>query len=119
MADEQGNQSALAAEDHARWWSTVGKDELGQLLYWRWDPVQVSDDFPATKGEYDDYVDPLMRALREGAQVQQVFDHLRRVEIEYMGGELSGGNALRALAYSIVDWYAESIAQWAAGEPLR
>ena len=109
-------RSALADEDHARWWSAVGEDELRQLLYWRWDPIQVSDDFPATKGEYDDYAGPLMRALRDGAQVEQVFDLVRRIEIEYMGGELSGGNALRALAYSITDWYEESIAQWAAGE---
>jgi predicted phosphohydrolase len=115
--DDDLDRPSLAAEDHALWWRRVGEDELRQLLYWRWDPVQVSDSFPATKDEYDGYVGPLMAVLRDGARAEDVFDHLRKVEIEYMGGELSGVNALTGLAYTVIGWYYESIARWADNEP--
>lgn len=29
--------------------------ELRQILYWRWDPIGVSDEFPLNAGEYDLY----------------------------------------------------------------
>jgi hypothetical protein len=51
--------------------------------------------------------------LRNGASVKDIYDHLLEVETDYMGEDLSGGNARRAVAYAIEAWYCESVARWA------
>lgn len=58
--------------------------ELGQLLYWRWDPIGVSESFPSATDEYGDYARDLMGLLRAGAGVDTIAGYLRFVEDEWI-----------------------------------
>lgn len=102
----------LTDEDLERWWRDDGERELCQLLYWRWDPIGVNDAFPRTAGEYDEYGGPVLTALREGADAEQIARTLRRFESEEM--ELgSEPHVLHLdLGEAIVTWYHESQDLW-------
>jgi hypothetical protein len=58
--------------------------ELEQLLYWRWDPIGVSESFPSATDEYGDYARDLTRLLRAGAGVDTIAEYLRFVEDEWI-----------------------------------
>ncbi len=104
----------MGSEDHARWVKANGEDELGQLLYWRWDPIDVADDFPWTKGEYHDYAGPLIALLREGATQRQVVTYLREVEVDAMEMEMSSAT-LGDIAAAVIKWYEGSTTMWDQG----
>lgn len=58
----------------------VLRDQLRQILYWRWDPIGVSDAFPHTIDECDSYIWPLLRLLSGGADAAAINQHLRLLE---------------------------------------
>lgn len=68
--------------------------ELEQLLYWRWDPIGVSDSFPCATDEYGDYARDLTRLVRLGAGREAIAEYLRFVEEEWI--EMSTSRAIRA-----------------------
>ena len=60
----------------AAWWRASGQRELRALLN-GWDPIGVyALDPPAPPDEYDQYLAPVFRALREGGGVPEVRDAL-------------------------------------------
>lgn len=76
---------ALADQQFAHWWTETGEHELRQVLYWRRDPLGVSDAFPNTADEYDRYAPQIVSALRAGAAEDDIAKILRTIEREQMG----------------------------------
>jgi hypothetical protein len=73
MAAERAAQRAaqpatqgIELEDWHRWWKTSGARELRMLLMTYWDPIGVKG-IPEASDEYDSYLGPLAKKLREGA----------------------------------------------------
>lgn len=110
---------ALSAEDYARWCCDAGFPELGQILFWRWDPIGVDESFPITADEYDSYARELLTRLRRGAGVQQVAAYLAEVEEHSIGLRFSDDARLGALGQYVVDWHATSISHWVDLEATR
>ena len=67
-----------------RWWTRRGERELRRILLEEWDPIEVGD-VPEAHGEYDNYFDPLVRRLRDGASPADIADYLTRIEEDFMG----------------------------------
>lgn len=59
-------------------------DELEQILFWRWDPIDMNDAFPDATHEYGDYARDLTRLLRSGAGLDTIAEYLRFVEDEWI-----------------------------------
>jgi hypothetical protein len=53
-------------EEFATWWRDAGQEQLGEILYWEWDPIGINPAFPATRGEYDGYPEQIAAELRKG-----------------------------------------------------
>lgn len=107
----------LSDEQYAEWARRTGFSELCDVLYWRWDPLGVADDFPATSGEYDSYARTLLSMLREGADAAGVAAHLLKLEHEWMGLDSPfnrDGHGVDAVADLIISWHEESIGCWLA-----
>jgi hypothetical protein len=63
----------MTPAERQAWWMGTGRDQLRQLLYWRWDPIGVNDAFPANHDEYDSYADgmrDLMVAETDDGEVE-------------------------------------------------
>jgi hypothetical protein len=75
-----------------------------------WDPVGVHGN-PEAQDEYDNYLSPLVRRLREGSS-EDVADYLARIEEDFMG--LGPSPAIRersrVVAARLIDWYAGEMA---------
>jgi len=102
----------LSAEDYARWGDEAGFIELRQVLFWRWDPLGVDDDFPATADEYDRYARVLLARLRAGASAEQVAEYLLDVERSWMGQRFSDDAKLSEVGERVVAWFEESMLRW-------
>jgi len=94
-----------------RWWRKRGEDELRALLMDSWDPVHVKEE-PLAADEYDSYMLPLARKLREGASAVEVAGILDEAEVQ-MGWAPAGRNA--GVADAIIRWYGDSTGT--SGEP--
>jgi hypothetical protein len=110
----------------AVWWRQTGERELRQLLYWRWDPLNVSTEFPYTWGEYDGYAPQIVSALRRGATRDEIAAALREFETKPMGlgepaAERQAGYAdqLAAMADRIAVWFENSRDSWTEFGPKR
>lgn len=57
---------------------------IRQILMSKWDPIDVSDTAEAAD-EYDGYIEGISGLLDRKATVQQLSDHLCRIETERMG----------------------------------
>jgi hypothetical protein len=88
------------------WWRRKGERELGVLLMETWDPIGVAG-MPETADEYDNYIGPIGRKLREGATQDDLARHLASVRGEYMGLG-ADDDADREVAREIVAWYQAS-----------
>ncbi len=77
--------------------------ELRQILYWRWDPLGVSDSFPLNAGEYDRYADELLTRLEAGARDDSVTEYLERVEREWI--TVGVGRARERDIGEVVAWW--------------
>jgi hypothetical protein len=103
----------LSWEEYARWERDAGMDELRQVLYWRWDPLEVSEYFPATGDAYDRYARVLLSRLRQGADEQDVAAHLLEVEWKWLGRRYNDDETLRGVGRLVAAWHRESIHRWA------
>jgi hypothetical protein len=103
----------LAAEQFARWWNETGERELCQILFWRWDPIGVANEFPNTADEYDDYAPGVVALLRLGAGEDLVAQHLDFLEREQMGLPEQDARHRAEAAGLITAWFESSIDLWA------
>jgi hypothetical protein len=75
-----------------------------------WDPIGVHG-IAEAQNEYDNYLNPLVRLLREGSS-EAVADYLTRIEEDFMG--LGPSPAIRersvVVAALLIDWYAGEMA---------
>ena len=95
--------------DWRRWWKERGEGELRVLLMTAWDPIGVKDE-PLAADEYDSYIPPLARKLREGATPEAVAAFLDYAEFEMGCGEIPRNVAV---VDEIVRWYADSTGSFA------
>jgi hypothetical protein len=78
--------------------------ELRQILYWRWDPLGVSDSFPLSGGEYDQYAAELLSRLEAGAREDEVTAYLEWVEREWI--TVGAGSAReRGIGEAVAWWF--------------
>lgn len=102
---------AISEQEHHLWWKEAGGWQLRQILYWRWDPIGVSESFPHTINEYDGYAGAVCMLLREEGGAGAVAEHLARAQTERM--DLPPGEdeqlRLERTAALIVRWYPASI----------
>jgi hypothetical protein len=112
----------LEPKQWARWWKEAGERELRQILFWRWDPIGVADEFPYTEEEYDRYVMHVASLLRDEASLDAVADYLGAVERDSMGiHETPRAQAhRREVAHFLWDpWYPNSVGRWQEFGPTR
>ena len=112
----------LEPKQWAKWWEESGERELRQILFWRWDPIGVADEFPYTQEEYDGYVAQVASLLRDAASLDAVADYLGAVERDRMGihetprTEAHRREVARFLWQS---WYPNSVGRWEEFGPTR
>lgn len=59
---------------------------VDEILCYVWDPISVSvENLPFTRKEYRSYVSDVCSKVMAGATEDEVSQHLRKIEIEYMG----------------------------------
>jgi hypothetical protein len=73
----------MELEDWHRWWKTSGAQELRGLLMTYWDPIGVNG-IPEASDEYDSYLGPLAKKLREGADAHGVCEYLSEIQSKSM-----------------------------------
>jgi hypothetical protein len=56
-----------------------------QVLFRRWDPIDVAGDFPVAADEYDGYARECVQRMERGAHAAEIESYLRRVQVERMG----------------------------------
>jgi len=108
-----GTTDDLAAERFARWWKETAERELRQVLYWRWDPLGVSDYFPSTADEYDGYAPGVVALLRLGVDEDALRQHLEFLERDRMALPPRGPERCAATAQLLRSWFADSVDAWA------
>jgi hypothetical protein len=112
-SDSRGHPAATLGgvdlEDWQRWWKTRGAAELRVLLIARWDPIKING-VPEAADEYDAYLGPLARKLREGADAHAVCEYLSDVQTERMG--------LPAKPEQLID-VGEQVTRWYSVAMLR
>jgi hypothetical protein len=109
----------LDAGDFARWWEETGEYELSQILYWKWDPIAVSDCYPFSAHEYDTYASEVIAAVSEEHSVDKVVEVLGIIEHKRMGLGEGSLDRRRALAGDILAWLQLSQDRWEKFGPLR
>jgi len=58
--------------------------KVWKVLLQDWDPIGIQD-IPKAQDEYDMYVSRICKMLREDKSVDEIYNHLRWIEIERMG----------------------------------
>lgn len=118
MATRRVHESeATSAEERLRWWDATGQNQLRQLLYWRWDPIGVSDHFPNTFGEYDDYADSMKELMVSSLHDRELEDGVLAAALraqQAMGFERKPGAAedRREVVELILEWRNQSLWMW-------
>ena len=97
----------IELEDWHRWCKTSGARELRGLLMKYWDPIGVNG-IPEASDEYDSYLGPLAKKLREGADARGVCEYLSEIQTKRM--EIPARDD--QLAY-----VSERVAAWYGGHP--
>ena len=103
MNDE--NTSTVDSREFADWWRQTGERELCQLLYWVWDPIDLSAEFPDAADQYDRYALEIATALASGMPAPTLAALLATIERDRMG---LGQRPLDAIADQLRAWYARS-----------
>jgi hypothetical protein len=103
----------LSADENALWFREAGGWQLHQILFWRWDPIDVWSAFPYSVDEYNRYVGQVERALRKGASARVIEELLKGFETE-LGADPSPDRMQRTreAAEFIVAWYGDAISWW-------
>jgi hypothetical protein len=107
---------ALTEEQWARWWKQRGGRELRQILFWRWDPIGVSDSFPLAVDEYDGYAGGIADRLRKGSGAGAVAKYLGELEDQHFGERSSSEAHLREVGELAASWFPTSVALWRDGD---
>jgi hypothetical protein len=115
MSDDS---QALTGDEFERWWKETGEYELRQVLYWKWHPIGVTDSFPCTADEYDQYAPQVLTAIRS-ASMDALATLLRTIERERMGLTGDGIEHQRTVAADVAAWFEQSQARWSEYGPLR
>ena len=97
-----------------KWWRLRGKDELRNLVWSSWDPIDLRDE-ESPRDEYDSYLLPLARLLAEGRPVEDVADYLGEVRTGAMGLDEDRAADLTA-AREFVAWYTSPTSRRARAE---
>jgi hypothetical protein len=95
----------LELSEYHAWWKRDGGRQLRRLLLHEWDPIGVGD-IPEAQDEYDGYLGPVARLLRERADENALYEYLSNVRQERMGLHASPAEDRRA-ARAIVEWWAQ------------
>ena len=103
----------------ARWWAETGEWELCQILYWKWDPIRVSEYFPDSAHEYDSYADEIIAAVGDGASIAKISETLVIIEDERMGLGKGPSDRRHTVAADILAWFESSQNRWMEFGPLR
>jgi hypothetical protein len=116
-SDARARTGEGTAEERQEWWTATGRDELRQLLYWRWDPIGVNHEFPDTHREYDHYADSMRPLLVGDADEDELEAEVIRAVLraqEAMGFEHKPGAEADRLAVTraILDWRRASFWLW-------
>jgi hypothetical protein len=91
-------------EDWHSWWKTSGAQELRKLLMTYWDPIGVNG-IPEAADEYDSYLGPLAKKLREGADARGVSEYLSEIQRKRM--EIPArDDQLAYVSERVANWYA-------------
>ena len=85
-----------------RWWRSRGEPGVRALLMTLWDPIGVAG-IPEAKDEYDSYLLPVARMLRDGASGDDIARYLHGVRADAMG--LPGVGAETDIGVKIRTWY--------------
>ncbi len=112
------DRQPLTGPELVRWWSDTGERELCQLLYWKWDPIGVSDSFPWAIDEYDSYAAQILSALRD-MKTDALETLLAEIEVRAMGLSEVPKERHRAVASVIAEWFKQSQARWSEFGPTR
>jgi len=98
-----GYACAVELEEWHRWWKTSGARELRMLLMTHWDPIGVNG-IPEASDEYDAYLGPLAKKLREGADARGVCEYLSDIQTERMGLSTTP-DRLADVGERVLSWY--------------
>jgi hypothetical protein len=111
---------SLSAAEWERWFEEAGDRQLRELLYWRWDPLAISDVFPVTRSEYERYADELGGLLAKGSAPADLEAALLDAE-ERMGLATAPGaeKQRRETLALILKWRSLSIRLWRDHRGLR
>jgi hypothetical protein len=110
----------LSTEEFAEWWKTTGEYELHQIVYWRWDPIGVADQFPYNADEYDQYPPQIVGALRRAESRDELVSLLRGFEHHQMGLlPRDGTERLDEIASFLRAWFEHSQKSWQEFGPVR
>jgi len=79
-------------EDHLNYFLSLNAADrrlytrIDRILYEDWDPIDVKawGQYECTD-EYSDYVPAVLRLLNDGADEQQISEHLQKIAKDYMG----------------------------------
>ena len=75
-----------------------------EILYYIWDPLDVSGLGPAARDEYDSYVPILVKAIMKGMAQDDIEKILNKIETESM--EIKSNTEKRKItAERLIDWY--------------
>jgi hypothetical protein len=98
-----GYAREMELKDWHRWWKTRGASELRMLLMTYWDPIGVNGIAEASD-EYDTYLGPLAKKLREGADARGICEYLSEAQTERMGLSTTP-DRLADVGERVASWY--------------
>jgi hypothetical protein len=88
------------------WWKQRGGRGVRRILMEHWDPIGVSN-APEAADEYDAYIGPVGRMLRERAPRWQIEAYLEQTSTEHIGLEDTNESAAhrRITVSRLLEWY--------------
>lgn len=92
------------------WWKRRGAAGIRAILLDEWNPIWPGG---APADEYDSYIGPIGRMLRQGETVSALAAHLTHLSTERMGlaDTPDGRERDEAVAEHLVGWYASEMAR--------
>ncbi len=85
----------------------INTQRIHAILLGDWDPLGV-DGNPHLSDEYDRYVPDILRLIESHYSLEQLVEHLGRIETETVGLEPSPQETRKAAAAVLARWKAEN-----------